>query len=501
MAARLDFAASSTFETAIHWGIWVPCTTIPFWYAYDVSNKYLYQLHEGFFDSEISLFHGRLKDIGDGEWAFWRQFFVFYTITCTISSMLYNAMSKFSTMARNIALITISLIALSVLLSFRGLLILLAHSIVVYVVAKLNSKLITWTHLLGATYAVNYDPYQEYILSPLGYDETVRSLVLFSLMMCNLRHLSFALEYEKLMKQSCSDSSRSKLREPLPNIIDFLSFTFYFPLFLNGPVLTFDKFSAHMRSRLVRPSLAALLIEIISCLVYFFLIEISFHFFYSTSISKHIHILVELGSWETLGIIWSLLQFFYVKYVVFYRFAGVFAKIDGLEPPGQPGCISNLYTYVDMWRYFDKGLYTFLQRYIYIPMGGSRSGIMRQILASFCCFAFIGFWHGGTERYVMWALTNWLGVSVEAFASRIMKLEEAKEILKKTDERMYRRICAALGAFTVSLLISSNMIFLTSVEATSIFIKQLFIHGWPLCPIGLLLGMYCAVNCIIDVRR
>ena len=499
MTARLDFVASSTLETVAHWGIWLHCIAIPFWYAYDISNKYLYQLHGVFFDSEISLFSGRVKDIGDGEWTFWRQFFLFYATTCVISSILCNAMSKFSPIARKIALITVSFIALSILMTVSGLLILLAHAFVVYVIAKSNSKMIIWLYVLTVTYAVNFNPYQVYIISPLGDDETVRNLVVISIMMCNLRHLSFALELERM--QRTFDANKNKPKEQLPNIIDFLSFIFYFPLFLNGPLLTFDKFHSQMRMRTVWPSFITLAIEIVSCIVYFGLIEVSFHFFYSTSISQHSHILVELGCWETLGIIWSLLQFFYVKYVVFYRFAGIFAQIDGLEPPGQPGCISNLYTYVDMWRYFDKGLYSFLQRYIYIPLGGSRSGIFRQMLASFCSFAFVGFWHGGTEKYIAWALTNWAGIAVEGVALRAMKSDIARRLLAITSPRMYRRICAVFGSITASLLILSNMIFLTSVSATQIFIYRLFVYGWPVCPIGIFVGMYCAVNCIMDARR
>ena len=499
MTARLDFVASSTFETVIHWGIWLHCMAIPFWYAYDISNKYHYELHEAFFDSETSLFSGRQKDISDGEWTFWRQFFFFYAVTCVINSLVCNAVSKFSEIARKIALITVSFIALSMLITATGLIILLVHAFLVYIIAKTNSKAAIWAYLLAATYAVNFYPYQEYIVSFLGDNETTRSLVIVSVMMCNLRHLSFALELERMQRPS--DASKSRSKQFAPNIIDFLSFVFYFPLFLNGPLLTFDKFHEQMKKRIVRPSFMTLIIEVVSCVVYFGLIEVSFHFFYSTSISQHTHILAELGCWDTLGIIWSLLQFFYVKYVVFYRFAGVFAQVDGLEPPGQPGCISNLYTFVDMWRYFDKGLYTFLQRYIYIPLGGSRFGLFRQILASFCSFAFVGFWHGGTEKYIAWALTNWAGIAAEAFASRVMMLAVSRRVLAKTSPRMYRRMCALFGSITVCFLILSNMIFLTGVAATKIFIQRIFVYGWPVCPIGLFIGMYCAVNCIIDARR
>ncbi|XP_065072221.1 protein-cysteine N-palmitoyltransferase HHAT-like [Rhopilema esculentum] len=499
MAARLDFVPATSLETKLHWGIWLPCVAVPFWYTYEISNRYLYQLHEGFFDADTSLFNGRLKDIADGEWTFWRQFFSFYTIVCIISSTLSNTMSKLSTMARKIALITVSFIALSMLLSVTGLAILLCHALTVYITAKTKSVCAIWIHLLAATYAVNFDPFLSYIISPLANDDTIRSLVIFALMMCNLRLLSFALEAARIGRPT-SESSRSKASENAPNIIDFLSFVFYFPLFLNGPLLTFDKFHSQMKTRVQKPSVASLAVEICSCIAYFALIEISFHFLYSTCISKHMHILVELNCWETLGVIWSLLQFFYLKYVVFYRFAGVFAKIDGMEPPGQPGCISNLYTYVDMWRYFDKGLYAFLRRYIYIPIGGSRYGIVRQILASFSSFAFVGFWHGGTEKYIAWALTNWLGISMEAIAASIMKLEVSKRFVAKITPQTYRRICAAGGAVTVGFLILSNVIFLTSTEATMIFVRRLFIHGWPTCPVFLYIALYCAVNCIIDAR-
>ena len=499
MASKIDHAPASTIETLIHWGIWLPCTAIPFWHTYEISNRYQEQLHEGFFDADVSLFDGRLKDVSDGEWTFWRQFFSFYAVVCVISSILSNITANLSTMARKISLVTVSFIALSTVLSVRGLLILLAHAMVLYIIAKTRSTILIWVSILAATYAINFDPFQAFIISPLGEDETSRSLVVFCMMMCNLRHLSFALELERLPIPN-SESSRKRVAAQSPNIIDFLAFIFYFPLFMNGPLLTFDKFYTQMNNTVKRPAIAALMVEIISCLAYFALIEISFHFLYSTSISKHLYILEELNCWETLGIIWSQLQFFYVKYVVFYRFAGVFAKIDGMEPPGQPACISNLYSYVDMWRYFDKGLYVFLRRYIYIPMGGSRCGIHRQILASFCSFAFVGFWHGGTEKYIAWALTNWLGITVEAVAYNIMKAECMQNFKAKISPQMYRRISAAFASANVILLILSNMIFLTGLDATIIYVERLFVFGWPPCPVCIFIGMYCAANCIMDAR-
>lgn len=490
MAAPLDHVRASRLETLLHWGIWLPCISLPFWHAYQISNRYLQELHPAFFENNKTIFLDRLKDISDGEWTFWRQFFSFYICVCLVSSFVCNLTSSISLMARKISLITVSFISISMILGVKGFLLILAFSCLAYVIAQTKVVPLIWAFMLSATYVINFEPYQMNIVSLVAEDDTAQSLFIFSIMMGNLRLLSFALDNAKV----------SYAEADSPNIIDFLAYVFYFPLFLNGPILTFDTFHNQMKQRVEKPIFYSLVLDVLSCIVYFALVEVSYHFFYSASISKHTHILEELSCWETLGIIWTQLQFFYVKYVVFYRFAGIFVKIDGMEPPGQPGCISNLYTFVDMWRYFDKGLNIFLRRYIYIPMGGSQHGMLRQIIASFMSFAFVGYWHGGTERYLVWAFTNWVGISLEAFTSRLLKLQKAQEITARIGPKMYRRICAMFGSVTVICLILSNMVFLTGTEATLVYINRLFIHGSPVGPVGVFIGMYCAVNCIIDAR-
>ena len=52
-------------------------------------------------------------------------------------------------------------------------------------------------------------------------------------------------------------------------------------------------------------------------------------------------------------------------------------------------------------------------RYIYIPLGGSQAGLFRTGLASLATFFFIGYWHGGGQRYLMWSLLNFVEVILE----------------------------------------------------------------------------------------
>ena len=67
-------------------------------------------------------------------------------------------------------------------------------------------------------------------------------------------------------------------------------------------------------------------------------------------------------------------------------------------------------------------------RYIYIPLGGSRTGVFRQIVASFSAFAFIWLWHGAHAHTVWWFIPNWIGVVVESIAGIVLKLPSVRRL-------------------------------------------------------------------------
>ena len=53
-------------------------------------------------------------------------------------------------------------------------------------------------------------------------------------------------------------------------------------------------------------------------------------------------------------------------------------------------------------------------------MGGSRKGVIRQLIGSFLSFAFIWQWHGGHLYALWWFIPNWLGVVVESAAGKVL---------------------------------------------------------------------------------
>ncbi|MEO7168543.1 MAG: MBOAT family O-acyltransferase [Chthoniobacterales bacterium] len=59
---------------------------------------------------------------------------------------------------------------------------------------------------------------------------------------------------------------------------------------------------------------------------------------------------------------------------------------------------------VDFWRRWHISLSTWMRDYIYIPLGGSRSGVVRNSFNLVATFAISGLWHGASWNFVIWGL-------------------------------------------------------------------------------------------------
>lgn len=66
----------------------------------------------------------------------------------------------------------------------------------------------------------------------------------------------------------------------------------------------------------------------------------------------------------------------------------------------------------DFWQRWHATLNAFFTKYIYIPLGGSRKGMIRTILNIMIVFAISGFWHGTNLTFIVWGLLNGLFVVI-----------------------------------------------------------------------------------------
>jgi len=63
---------------------------------------------------------------------------------------------------------------------------------------------------------------------------------------------------------------------------------------------------------------------------------------------------------------------------------------------------------VEFWRRWHISLSTWFRDYVYVPLGGSRSGAGRWALAVVATFSLSGLWHGAKWTFVLWGLYHGL---------------------------------------------------------------------------------------------
>lgn len=111
--------------------------------------------------------------------------------------------------------------------------------------------------------------------------------------------------------------------------------------------------------------------------------------------------LTVVGAW--LGAIAFSLQ-------IYYDFSGYSDMAIGL------GCMLGFeflenfnYPYIsksvtEFWRRWHMSLGTWFRDYVYIPLGGNRRGLPRQILNITVVWGLTGFWHGANWTFLLWGL-------------------------------------------------------------------------------------------------
>ena len=119
-----------------------------------------------------------------------------------------------------------------------------------------------------------------------------------------------------------------------------------------------------------------------------------------------------LGSW--VGIIAYTFQ-------IYFDFSGYSDMACGLGNMLGFEFLKNFnYPYIsksitEFWRRWHISLGTWFREYVYIPLGGNRMGVPRQILNLLIVWFLTGFWHGADFNFIFWGLYFGLLLVLEKF--------------------------------------------------------------------------------------
>lgn len=121
----------------------------------------------------------------------------------------------------------------------------------------------------------------------------------------------------------------------------------------------------------------------------------------------------------------------------------------------------------DFWRRWHISLSTWFKEYVYIPLGGNRKGVKKQILNLLIVWGLTGLWHGAAYNFVLWGLYYGLLLILEKF------------VLKKFLDRLPSFVQHIYTLFII--IIGWGLFYFTDVGQLGEFMVDLFNFGNGIC--------------------
>ena len=110
------------------------------------------------------------------------------------------------------------------------------------------------------------------------------------------------------------------------------------------------------------------------------------------------------------GVLGAWVGIFAYSFQIYFDFSGYSDMACGLGRMLGFRFLQNFnYPYIadsvtDFWRRWHISLSTWFREYVYIPLGGNRRGLKRQILNLLIVWALTGLWHGASWNFVVWGM-------------------------------------------------------------------------------------------------
>jgi alginate O-acetyltransferase complex protein AlgI len=234
--------------------------------------------------------------------------------------------------------------------------------------------------------------------------------------------------------------------------------------------------------------------------------------------------LTVLGSW--LGIIAFTLQ-------IYFDFSGYSDMAIGLGRMLGFEFLENFnYPYIsksvtEFWRRWHMSLGTWFRDYVYIPLGGNRRGLKRQLLNIFIVWALTGIWHGANWTFLVWGLYYALFLIIEK-VFLLKTLERAPNFLRHiytmvivtcgwaifqldSMKAVFTYFKAMFGGGQAGLYASGDLYYLASYAVVlilaAVFSTELFKNIWNrlspkvrsvVCPVGVAAVLFLSTAYLVD---
>jgi alginate O-acetyltransferase complex protein AlgI len=228
----------------------------------------------------------------------------------------------------------------------------------------------------------------------------------------------------------------NKKHEPSKSLINFMTYICLFPQLIAGPIVrysdvekqlvnretSFSKFSEGIKRFVIGLSKKVLIANVLGELAKD-LIEVNLLSSWLKPITYTLQIYFDFSGYSDMAIGMGLMLGF--------RF---------LENFNYPFISSSI---TEFWRRWHMSLSSWFKDYVYIPLGGNRTGKLKLFRNIFIVWFLTGFWHGASWNFIIWGLYFGVLLIIEKFL--------LKKYLDKTKVLKY--------LYTIVIVVISFLIF------------------------------------------
>lgn len=155
----------------------------------------------------------------------------------------------------------------------------------------------------------------------------------------------------------------------------------------------------------------------------------------------------------------------------------------------------------EFWRRWHISLSTWFRDYLYIPLGGSRRGILVKTRNTFIIFIVSGFWHGANWTFIIWGVLNAI-----YFLPLLLTNSNKKNLGVVAEGKLlpsFRELLAMLSTFTLTVFawiffradnLNHAFNYVNSIFSKSIFAVPYFEKGTNSIIIIIIIIMFIAAE-------
>jgi D-alanyl-lipoteichoic acid acyltransferase DltB (MBOAT superfamily) len=286
-------------------------------------------------------------------------------------------------------------------------------------------------------------------------------------------------DMEKLDYKSRQETNRPVSEYSYKN---YFTYILYAPLYVGGPMISFNAFQSQMQIPQTSYSFRDKVVYSMARFVaIFFLMEVFCELIHVNAINNGGN--AVLGKVDSVVLALSLsvyqLLFMWLKFLLIWRFFrawSIWCNIETIENMNR--CLLNNYSMVQFWKDWHSSFNVWLVRYVYIPLGGSKSPGMK-LLNTIIVFLFVAVWHDTEWRYIHWAWIVLAAIAPELVSRHVYYETKIGKKFRHNCPLIGKVLVTVGGGLNVLLMMSANLVgYVYGIEGLSILTQTVVHSSW-----------------------